>query len=66
MLAAFYGEPIIKIGIYEAINPVQYSDGSGMDFPGIERVRVALFLNFRVSSRHGYFKFLPSGFGYLP
>ena len=31
------------------------SDVPGRDFPGIERVRVAHFLNFRVSSGHGYF-----------
>ena len=41
------------------------SDGSGSDFPSHERVRVGVFLNFRVPSGFEYLFFLPSGFGYL-
>ena len=41
------------------------SDGSGSNFPSLERVRVVVFLNFQVPSGFGYQIFLTSGFGYL-
>ena len=45
---------------------VDFSDGSGMDFPGIERVRVALFLIFGFRAGTGISNFCRAGSGIFP
>ena len=66
-MTAKVGPKLARTGNILARNQpvVLFSDGSGSDFPGIERVGYFIFWNFRVASGSGIPYFFPGRVGYL-